>query len=55
MQRARVLFASFGAALGGEIDEQTLDYANEALRLAPADPPTPFRVRVLTPSTRASH
>jgi DNA-binding CsgD family transcriptional regulator len=54
VQRARVLFALVRAALGEEIDEQTLDYANEALRLAPADPPTPFRVRVLAQHARVA-
>jgi DNA-binding NarL/FixJ family response regulator len=54
LQRARVLFALVRAALGEEIDEQTLDAANEALRLVPADPPSAFRVRVLAQHARVA-
>ncbi len=54
LQRARVLFALVRAALGEEIDEQTLDSANAALQLVPADPPTPFRVRVLAQHARVA-
>ena len=54
LQRGRVLFALVRAALGEEIDEQTLDAANEALRLVPADPPSAFRVRVLAQHARVA-
>ena len=54
LQRARVLFALVRAALGEEIDEDILTASSTALSLAPAEPLSRFRVRVLAQHARVA-
>jgi DNA-binding CsgD family transcriptional regulator len=44
--RARVLYAVALAAAAGEVDMETFQGTAEALRLVPAEPPTPFRANL---------
>jgi DNA-binding NarL/FixJ family response regulator len=44
--RARLMYALGVASVAGEADNELLSITAEALRLAPADPPTPFRAGI---------
>ncbi|MDP9116404.1 MAG: AAA family ATPase, partial [Actinomycetota bacterium] len=53
LTRAQLLYALASAALAGETDEAPFAATEEALRLVPADPPTPFRARLAALHARA--
>ncbi|HEX6921501.1 MAG TPA: AAA family ATPase, partial [Actinomycetes bacterium] len=53
-QRARLLVALAGTALLGETTLDILALTTEAMRLVPADPPTPLRARVMGVHARAN-
>jgi DNA-binding CsgD family transcriptional regulator len=53
-ERARLLLALATAALVSDTNVDALELTSEALRLVPADPPSPLRAEVLTAHAHAS-
>ena len=54
LTRAQLLYAFAYASLAGEIDQEPFAATSEALRLVPADPPTPFRARLAAVHARTA-
>jgi DNA-binding CsgD family transcriptional regulator/tetratricopeptide (TPR) repeat protein len=54
LTRAQLLYAFAYASLAGEADQEPFAATSEALRLVPAEPPTPFRARLAAVHARTA-